>query len=716
MLDKNDTVSRRDLAHGLRTILDEKKLHDGAESCLSKDQVLANVMKITERIGSGSVNGEAFRVCVPIRCNERVCHCTENPRFLALKKIPTSSVEYKLSKDPLSPAALSTELWAEILCMRLCNVLVDNKVTPNLPLYVSYFRCNSCTFVNEKLTKSSGNPCVLLVNELANAGDLKQWSKEPRSTAEWMNAYFQIFNALYALQKFFNLTHHDLHWGNVLVHKIPPGGFYRYRINGETYDVPNLGWLFVLWDFGYARIPGKVEIATRQEYYERPEQNPRLIVDYHRIASAPRWRATADDVMIPTSREVKKFVSSLNKMYLNGATLPVVLAAFVDFYPSRKENDSQIIDEFNFASKVTIEKDLEQFLVKKGSSMLSPMSRRPSAEEIRLQDNPDLQDDLVSNKKEMAEMMKFLTGLTLKDDLLHHVPKFEEHYLVPPPVENIPYPDLYVHSPTEATFRAMDSLTRTLKDFPEFVDDIFEKAVLVLDGKAKTFRVTRAEWARLIEWLKLVKVPQDAILELEKLLTLKEKKRPPSEKDIIDLYLEDSREDPDMYHTDDVQEGLDMRKKDHHGKYGNKRQKKILDRKRVKELADALTKKLQKFSSQWGTLMWTEEKRMAKLRDMLGFFIVSLRDIDPDVDINREEFANMDQDTMDSIFATLCTIPPEFSRLTEVDCSTFTMQNLRGKMLTLLRTINVLLHSQHGSSMLLEFFSGYEYEHGEIPP
>src|SRR5690606_1305284 len=141
---------------------------------------------------------------------------------------------------------LKTALWSELFFMKVCKVLVENKVTPNLPLYVNYFVCDDCHYENDALTQQfpSGGSCVILINELANAGDIKKWSETPRSNDEWINAYFQIFSALYCMQKYFDITHHDLHWGNVLVHDIEPGGYWRYTIDGVDYDVPNWGWMF----------------------------------------------------------------------------------------------------------------------------------------------------------------------------------------------------------------------------------------------------------------------------------------------------------------------------------------------------------------------------------------------------------------------------------------------------------------------------------------
>src|SRR6478609_6856201 len=153
-------------------------ISDGAPACI-RNNTLANSFRILNRIGSGSVNGEAFRLCYPVECSDGKCECKENPTFLAVKKIPLSPEDYDYSKKPWSKQALTSELWAELFIMKLCNVLVENKVTPNLPVYINYFVCDNCHYDNDALQKRypAGGPCVILINELATGGDIKTWSE-----------------------------------------------------------------------------------------------------------------------------------------------------------------------------------------------------------------------------------------------------------------------------------------------------------------------------------------------------------------------------------------------------------------------------------------------------------------------------------------------------------------------------------------------------------
>lgn len=142
------------------------------------------------------------------------------------------------------------------------------------------------------------NSCILVVNEFADEGDLINWLKTKRSIEEWMVMYFQVFAGLYTLQKYFDMTHHDLHWGNILVLKINKGGYLYYKIDDIYYKIPNIGFLFVIWDFGYATIPNKIE-PPPSDTPDTPDKESRYCVDYYRILNAIIWN-NEDNNTTPT--------------------------------------------------------------------------------------------------------------------------------------------------------------------------------------------------------------------------------------------------------------------------------------------------------------------------------------------------------------------------------------------------------------------------------
>jgi len=289
--------------------------------CLNNKNFLNKIL-VENRIGSDSLNGEVQRSCYPIICphsgnigSASRCSCANNAVTLALKKVPVypDTPLIQPSRDDITdPYWTKYEMYAEIVCLRLVTFLVREGVCPNLPMFFAYFPCDHCTFENTKInnrfekfetkprtraasklpvTTSNRRSCLLMLNEFASGGDFSDWCGTTRSFEEWMNAYFQIFIALAAIQRYFNMTHFDLHWGNILVHNIPKGGYWKYTLNKKNYYIPNLGFLLVLWDFGYALIPGKIEIADQLGVRQKSMKGiwNTSAIDYKNISSAPKW-------------------------------------------------------------------------------------------------------------------------------------------------------------------------------------------------------------------------------------------------------------------------------------------------------------------------------------------------------------------------------------------------------------------------------------------
>lgn len=133
----------------------------------------------------------------------------------------------------------------EIVANTLTNQLVLQNVCPH---YILNYHWNY------------DNNTINLYNEYATFGDFYKWAKMDHSHEIWMNALFQILVGLYAIKKYYNMHHTDFHTGNILVHKVKPGGYWIYTINRKNYHVPNLGYIFLLSDFGFAWIPTKLSV------------------------------------------------------------------------------------------------------------------------------------------------------------------------------------------------------------------------------------------------------------------------------------------------------------------------------------------------------------------------------------------------------------------------------------------------------------------------
>ncbi len=145
----------------------------------------------------------------------------------------------------LTEKSFNNPSLTEIITHYLTNQLILQKICPHFSMnyYWDYKDSSLTTY-----------------NEMANNQDFHSWAKQHHSIDVWYNALFQIMVGLIALKRYFNMTHTDLHTQNILVQRVPPGGYWTYIINGVKYYVPNLGFVFLIHDFGFAWIPNKLYI------------------------------------------------------------------------------------------------------------------------------------------------------------------------------------------------------------------------------------------------------------------------------------------------------------------------------------------------------------------------------------------------------------------------------------------------------------------------
>ena len=70
----------------------------------------------------------------------------------------------------------------------------------------------------------------------------------------WQCIFFQIISTLAVIQsKFPSFRHNDLKANNILVTKINRNvQKYWYKVAGDDYDIPNIGYQIKLWDFDFA--------------------------------------------------------------------------------------------------------------------------------------------------------------------------------------------------------------------------------------------------------------------------------------------------------------------------------------------------------------------------------------------------------------------------------------------------------------------------------
>lgn len=217
-----------------------------------------NVLSLlTKRLGTkDSLDAETWSACFPLvtaTINKKdVLFCGE--LNVALKIAPTKFNEM----------TLEDRAWKEYYILLKTTEIVKRGGIPNLPVLYLQTTCDKMKYSDyqnkrlidrmkrEKIKKKA----LFIFNELADY-DLEYWIKHKLESNLGMikPLAFQIFSALAAVNRYLHLVHFDLHIGNILVTELENNtGYLHYRIDGDDYYVPNVGYIFTLWDFSRSII------------------------------------------------------------------------------------------------------------------------------------------------------------------------------------------------------------------------------------------------------------------------------------------------------------------------------------------------------------------------------------------------------------------------------------------------------------------------------
>ena len=156
----------------------------------------------------------------------------------------------------------------EIMLLQEVNKYVLKQENPHFPIIYGVFRCDDIKSEYTKLSQSEKsafpelltklarnskrNKAVSVLNELAN-GDLRSFINDYGLNDDLMtNALVQNLISIVSFHSATNHFHNDTHAGNFLYHKIKKGGYYHYKILDDDYYIENMGFLWVIWDYGLA--------------------------------------------------------------------------------------------------------------------------------------------------------------------------------------------------------------------------------------------------------------------------------------------------------------------------------------------------------------------------------------------------------------------------------------------------------------------------------
>ena len=224
----------------------------------------------------------------------------------------------------------------EINIVENLTKMVIAKKNPHFPIMYYNFICNK-QISNQALPNIADNKTYYItLNELAN-GNAKTFVHKYYGDDEKMqNAIVQIIIAIYSFhcEGYF---HNNTQWHNFLFHKIKPGGYIKYVINGNELYLKNIGFLWVILDFG---------LATK--ITKKDSRNMRICTqDYRQILRAFRNKNAAGDLQddYPISNQITNFSRAVVGM----------IETLIDEYPSPPKAYEMFMDDFTLHFKQQIQ-------------------------------------------------------------------------------------------------------------------------------------------------------------------------------------------------------------------------------------------------------------------------------------------------------------------------------------------------------------------------
>lgn len=237
----------------LKSIGNKQCIIEGETGKLSID----NKLFIYKRIGTKSKYGHAYMVM------------TENLAIKAAAKI----VDTDFSMDENRYTARKIHMLKKLQKATLREIEVLNKIQKefknnlHLPVIYKIMFCDldadDNVWVHDVPVKSSistSSPLNLdptnyyiVLNELAH-GDLKSFISKKKYDTEaiYVNTFVQVYLSILSLHNL-GYVHNDSHYGNFLYHLVEPGGCIHYKIDDVDLYIENLGFIWVIWDFGLCK-------------------------------------------------------------------------------------------------------------------------------------------------------------------------------------------------------------------------------------------------------------------------------------------------------------------------------------------------------------------------------------------------------------------------------------------------------------------------------
>ena len=245
-------------------------------------KTLVDFIDLGKFLGAGSFGSAYFSsVTLPVT-NE---HVDMVIKFAGVQRSVFTSIRKGFDKE--HAWHLNGDL-REIVAHLYINLLLENSISPNFIFMYNWFLCNICKdptgkesimYLKKKekgqfVTKhiKTAQPCIIFalekvdgdLNGLVKSANDENWDDKKRDSV-FVPAIFQTIMALAVLQKYFGADHADAGLRNILWKKITTDSknfywnffkgkttdsYWTYIFDGQTYYVPNNGYMFFLGDYG----------------------------------------------------------------------------------------------------------------------------------------------------------------------------------------------------------------------------------------------------------------------------------------------------------------------------------------------------------------------------------------------------------------------------------------------------------------------------------
>ena len=157
--------------------------------------------------------------------------------------------------------------YNEILISSNLSKISLRNLSPHFLLVYKSFYCNNNNTDKKIPELIKKNNYYIIVNELIN-GNFKQFLDLNLSYEYILNAFQQILISILSFHYFTKgIYHSDCHYKNFLFVKIKSGGYFHYKIFGNNYYIKNMGYLWLIWDFGLARDDIFYKLQRLKDYF-----------------------------------------------------------------------------------------------------------------------------------------------------------------------------------------------------------------------------------------------------------------------------------------------------------------------------------------------------------------------------------------------------------------------------------------------------------------